>query len=115
MNFNLLIQLQFTFPKLYTHLEKILIFRCLVSLSLTRGSLCCLGFDSLLEAKRLPDLATLYQLLSRIKGGLDELCIAFSNYIKVIGLDCLQPCQMWILENKGTCVLHKLSLGPNVL
>ena len=44
----------------------------------------CAGFDSLLEAKRLLDLATLYQLLSRIKGGLDELCTAFSNYIKVI-------------------------------
>ena len=45
----------------------------------------CIGFDSLLEAKRLSDLATLYQLLSRIKGGLDELCTAFSVYIKVIG------------------------------
>jgi len=42
-----------------------------------------LGFDSLLEAKRISDLATLYQLLSRIKGGLDELCQAFSNYVKV--------------------------------
>ena len=61
-----------------------------ISLSLTRGSLHCLGFDSLLEAKRLPDLATLYQLLSRIKGGLDELCTAFSNYIKVTGLTAQQ-------------------------
>ena len=58
---------------------------------MTRDSLCCLGFDSLLEAKRLSDLATLYQLLSRIKGGLDELCTAFSIYIKVTGLTTAEP------------------------
>ena len=51
-----------------------------------------LGFDSLLEAKRISDLATLYRLLSRIKGGLDELCKAFSNYVKVSLLCVVYVC-----------------------
>ena len=60
-----------------------------------------IGFDSLLEAKRISDLVTLYQLLSRIKGGLDELCKAFSNYIKV---SCVRACVVCVCVCVRACV-----------
>ena len=70
-----------------------------------------LGFDSLLEAKRISDLATLYRLLSRIKGGLDELCKAFSNYVKVsllcVVCVCIHPwVNVCICVCVNMCVVH---------
>lgn len=43
------------------------------------------GLDQLLDANRLSDLALLYNLLSRIKDGLGELCTHFNLYIKKRG------------------------------
>jgi cullin-4 len=42
------------------------------------------GFGDLMDHHRLPDLMLLYQLVSRVKGGLDKLCEAWSDYIKVL-------------------------------
>lgn len=43
------------------------------------------GLDSLLEENRTQDLMILYQLFSRIKQGLPELCVGFNAYIKKRG------------------------------
>lgn len=43
------------------------------------------GLDQLLSEFRLDDLALLYNLLSRVKNGLVELCTAFNAYIKKRG------------------------------
>ncbi|XP_062522147.1 cullin-4A-like isoform X2 [Corticium candelabrum] len=43
------------------------------------------GFDDLMHHHRLPDLLLLYQLVSRVKGGLDKMCGAWSQYIKKCG------------------------------
>ncbi|XP_044764848.1 cullin-4A [Coccinella septempunctata] len=43
------------------------------------------GLDSLLEENRIDDLSLLYQLFSRVKNGLIELCSAFNAYIKKRG------------------------------
>lgn len=45
----------------------------------------CSGLDQLLDENRVTDLGLLYQLFSRVKDGLKELCSAFSAYIKVGG------------------------------
>ena len=42
------------------------------------------GFDNLMDESRIPDLALMYQLFSRVKRGLEELCAYFGAYIKVI-------------------------------
>ena len=41
------------------------------------------GFDSLMDESRLSDLALMYQLFSRVRHGLEELCAYFGAYIKV--------------------------------
>lgn len=41
------------------------------------------GFDNLMDENRISDLALMYQLFSRVKRGLDELCAYFGAYIKV--------------------------------
>lgn len=41
------------------------------------------GLDSLLDQNRRHDLSLLYNLFSRIKGGLEDLCTQFNAYIKV--------------------------------
>ncbi|KAL3290377.1 hypothetical protein HHI36_023719 [Cryptolaemus montrouzieri] len=43
------------------------------------------GLDSLLEENRIDDLTLLYQLFSRVKNGLVELCSAFNAFIKKRG------------------------------
>nr|CAI5853256.1 unnamed protein product [Callosobruchus analis] len=43
------------------------------------------GLDQLLNENRIHDLTLLYQLLSRVKNGLTELCSAFNAYIKKRG------------------------------
>lgn len=43
------------------------------------------GLDQLLDENRVTDLGLLYQLFSRVKDGLKELCSAFSAYIKKTG------------------------------
>lgn len=42
------------------------------------------GLDSMLDEHRIDDLKLLYQLVSRIKNGVDQLKLAYSQYIKVI-------------------------------
>lgn len=44
------------------------------------------GFDSMMDENRIPDLKLLYQLLNRISNGVDQLKVAYSQYIKVISL-----------------------------
>ena len=41
------------------------------------------GFDTMLDEMRIQDLKLLYQLLSRIPNGIDQLKNAYSQYIKV--------------------------------
>lgn len=41
------------------------------------------GLENLLEENRLADLTLLYSLFSRVKNGLNELCMNFNSYIKV--------------------------------
>ena len=41
------------------------------------------GFDAMLDDNRLTDLKLLYQLLNRIPTGVDQLRVAYSQYIKV--------------------------------
>lgn len=41
------------------------------------------GLASLLDAPRITDLSLLYNLFSRVKNGLVELCSHFNSYIKV--------------------------------
>lgn len=41
------------------------------------------GLASLLDAPRIADLTLLYNLFSRVKNGLSELCSHFNSYIKV--------------------------------
>lgn len=41
------------------------------------------GLENLLEENRLSDLSLLYSLFSRVKNGLNELCMNFNTYIKV--------------------------------
>ncbi|MPC15121.1 Cullin-4B [Portunus trituberculatus] len=43
------------------------------------------GLDSLLDQNRRHDLSLLYNLFSRIKGGLEDLCTQFNAYIKSYG------------------------------
>ncbi|KAK6617755.1 Cullin-4B [Polyplax serrata] len=43
------------------------------------------GLENLLEENRLPELTLLYDLLTRVKNGLVELCINFNIYIKKKG------------------------------
>ncbi|XP_014681402.1 PREDICTED: cullin-4A-like [Priapulus caudatus] len=43
------------------------------------------GFDNLMEANRTSDLTLMYQLFSRVKNGLHELCAGFSSYVKKRG------------------------------
>lgn len=43
------------------------------------------GFDNLMDESRIPDLALMYQLFSRVKRGLEELCAYFGAYIKARG------------------------------
>jgi len=41
------------------------------------------GFDSMMDENRIQDLKLLYQLLSRIPNGIDQLRVAYSQFIKV--------------------------------
>nr|XP_034330536.1 cullin-4A [Crassostrea gigas] len=41
------------------------------------------GLDQLLTENRIKDLTLMYQLFSRVKDGLKEMCTAFATYIKV--------------------------------
>jgi len=43
------------------------------------------GFDSLMDENRLTDLALMYQLFSKVRHGLEELCAYFGAYIKARG------------------------------
>ncbi|XP_041357588.1 cullin-4A-like isoform X2 [Gigantopelta aegis] len=43
------------------------------------------GLDHMLDENRVSDLSLLYQLLSRVKDGLKELCSGFNQYIKNTG------------------------------
>ncbi|KAL4716866.1 hypothetical protein ACJJTC_012677 [Scirpophaga incertulas] len=43
------------------------------------------GLEALMDDPRLPDLTTLYNLFSRVKDGLTELCTHFNAYIKKKG------------------------------
>lgn len=43
------------------------------------------GLDQLLTENRIKDLTLMYQLFSRVKDGLKEMCTAFATYIKVTG------------------------------
>lgn len=43
------------------------------------------GMDNLMEENRISDLLLLYQLFSRVKNGVAELCTAFNAYIKKKG------------------------------
>ncbi|KAK7475514.1 hypothetical protein BaRGS_00033270 [Batillaria attramentaria] len=43
------------------------------------------GLDQLLDENRVGDLTLMYQLFSRVRDGLKELCTAFSAYIKKTG------------------------------
>ncbi|XP_028416649.1 cullin-4A-like [Dendronephthya gigantea] len=45
------------------------------------------GFEKLMDANRIEFLTLTYQLFMRIRKGLDDLCVAFSNYIKRCGLE----------------------------
>ena len=40
-----------------------------------------------MDANRIEYLTLTYQLFMRIRKGLDDLCVAFSNYIKVSCMD----------------------------
>nr|KAG5690953.1 hypothetical protein BaRGS_027272 [Batillaria attramentaria] len=44
-----------------------------------------MGLDQLLDENRVGDLTLMYQLFSRVRDGLKELCTAFSAYIKKTG------------------------------
>jgi hypothetical protein len=56
----------------------------IVVVSLRRVCMCVVtGLDQLLAENRLSDLALMYQLFSRVKDGLKELCTAFAAFIKV--------------------------------
>lgn len=41
------------------------------------------GLSGLLDENRISDLSLLYNLYSRVKNGLVELCLNFNSYIKV--------------------------------
>lgn len=41
------------------------------------------GLSGLLDENRINDLSLLYNLYSRVKNGLVELCLNFNSYIKV--------------------------------
>lgn len=43
------------------------------------------GFDLMLDENRIPDLKLLYHLLNRIPTGIDQLKVAYSQYIKKRG------------------------------
>lgn len=43
-----------------------------------------IGLDHLLDENRITDLTLMYNLFSRVKSGLVELCTHFNQYIKVI-------------------------------
>ncbi|XP_064638709.1 cullin-4A-like [Lineus longissimus] len=43
------------------------------------------GLDQLLDENRIEDLCLMYQLFSRVKDGLKELCTAFAQFIKKTG------------------------------
>ena len=51
--------------------------------------LCCIGFESLLEASRYSELSLLFKLFMRFKDGLGLICKAFSDYIKVCVCACV--------------------------
>uniref|UniRef100_A0A8W8IR20 Cullin N-terminal domain-containing protein n=1 Tax=Magallana gigas TaxID=29159 RepID=A0A8W8IR20_MAGGI len=42
------------------------------------------GLDQLLTENRIKDLTLMYQLFSRVKDGLKEMCTAFATYIKLV-------------------------------
>ena len=44
---------------------------------------CGAGYESLLEAVRIPDLSLLYGFFARFKDGMPLMSKAFANYIKV--------------------------------
>lgn len=44
------------------------------------------GLSGLLDENRISDLSLLYNLYSRIKNGLVELCLNFNGYIKVCNI-----------------------------
>jgi cullin-4 len=67
-------------PALIACLEKYLIGEHVASL-LTKG------FEALMEESRLDDLKLLYQLLSRVPNGIEQLRVFYSQYIKKRGLD----------------------------
>jgi len=47
------------------------------------GSLLAKGLENLLDINRIQDLSLMYNLFSRVKNGLAELCSHFNSYIKV--------------------------------
>ncbi|EDO35660.1 predicted protein [Nematostella vectensis] len=44
------------------------------------------GFDNLMLSNRIADLALMYQLFGRVRKGMEELCAAFSGFIKKQGI-----------------------------
>ncbi|XP_046853784.1 cullin-4A-like [Xenia sp. Carnegie-2017] len=45
------------------------------------------GFEKLMDGSRMKYLTLIYQLFGRIRKGLEDICVAFSNYIKRCGLE----------------------------
>ncbi|KAK8392981.1 hypothetical protein O3P69_013189 [Scylla paramamosain] len=56
------------------------------------------GLDSLLDQNRRHDLSLLYNLFSRIKGGLEDLCTQFNAYIK--SYECFSSSDKFVLALK---------------
>lgn len=67
------------------------------------------GLENLLEENRLVDLSLLYSLFSRVKNGLNELCMNFNTFIKVSFISFSPKFDRNILYTLN-CVISKIDL-----
>ena len=74
-----------------------------------------LGFEKLMDGNRIEYLTLTYQLFMRIRKGLDDLCVAFSNYIKVrVPQDVIYTCRSMlkaIMSFIMCCMSYVNSIG----
>lgn len=68
------------------------------------------GLSGLLDENRISDLSLLYNLCSRIKNGLVELCLTFNSYIKVsmsceITDKCFHQRDLFFSQKKGKTIV----------
>lgn len=68
------------------------------------------GLDQLLTENRMKDLTLMYQLFSRVKDGLKEMCTAFATYIKV---PVLVIAKLLVMTWEDRMIRHWLTRYPS--